>query len=138
MSGLSAFLKENKKKRENIKFAASKNFIGEKGEPIEWEIRPLKSKEADTIRNDCTSIGQKGKNVAVDSSKFSRMVAAKCTVFPNLNDKDLQDSYGVMDAESLIQELLDEDGEYQAYCKVVLEGSGYEKSDAELVEEAKN
>ena len=64
-------------------------------------------------------------------------MAAACTVFPNLNDAELQDSYGVMGAEELITEMLDKDGEFQAYVKKCLEVSGYENN-AELVEEAKN
>lgn len=136
MSELKAFLKQNKKTTGTIKIVASENFIGEDGKPMEWEVRPLKSKEADEIRAQCTTM--KGKKPVVDSAKFNRMVAAKCTVFPNLNDKELQDSYGVLGAEELIQELLDTDGEYQMYCKKVLELSGYDKSDAELIDEAKN
>lgn len=138
MSGLNAFFKKNKKEKEIVKYAASKDFVDEKGTVIEWEIRPLKSKEADKIRNECTTIEAKGKRVNVDNSKFNRMVAAACTVFPNLNDLELQDSYEVRGAEDLIQEMLDNDGEYQAYCKKILEISGYEMDDNELIKEAKN
>lgn len=138
MSGLNAFFKKNKKEKEIVKYAASKDFVDEKGTVIEWEIRPLKSKEADKIRNECTTIEAKGKRVSVDNGKFNRMVATVCTVFPNLNDPELQDSYGVLGAEDLIQEMLDNDGEYQAYCKKILEISGYEMDDNELIKEAKN
>ncbi len=138
MSALSVFLKQNKKEKSNIKYVASESFIDVDGKLVEWEIRPLKSKEADFIRNECTEINNKGRKVNVDGAKFNRMLAAKCTVFPNLNDKELQDSYGVMGAEALVQEMLDNDGEYQNYCKRVLEVSGYTESDEELVEEAKN
>jgi hypothetical protein len=138
MGALSVFLKQNKKEKGNVKFAASSDFADEKGKPVEWEIRPLKSREADHIRNECTQVNNKGRKINVDGNRFNLMVAAKCTIFPNLNDKDLQDSYGVMGAEALLQELLDNDGDYQAYCKKVLEVSGYAESDEELVEEAKN
>ncbi|MBA4688701.1 MAG: hypothetical protein H2184_16290 [Candidatus Galacturonibacter soehngenii] len=136
MSQFNAFLKQNKVQRKNIQFAASVNFKDENGAPILWEIRPLRTKEADYIRSECTTI--KNKKVDVDNAKFNRMIAAKCTVFPNLNDKELQDSYGVMGAEDLIVEMLDNDGEYQLYCQKILEISGYNKNDAQLVEEAKN
>jgi hypothetical protein len=138
MSQFKAFLKQNKEVKENIKIAASESFKDENGNIVEWEIRPLKTKEADYIRNECTSINQKGKKVDVDNAKFNRMIAAKCTVFPNLNDKELQDSYGVMSGDQLIVEMLDNDGEYQAYCQKILEISGYNKTDSQLVEEAKN
>lgn len=134
---LAAFLKQNKVEVGNIKFAASQSFLDEKGNPIEWTLRPMTSKAAESIRKACQSYGRGGK-VIVDSSKFNRMVAAYCTVEPNLNDAELQDSYGVMGAEDLIVEMLDNDGEYQAYVKKCMEISGYNQNDAELVEEAKN
>ncbi|MFA9376227.1 MAG: hypothetical protein ACERKZ_05660 [Lachnotalea sp.] len=138
MSEFKAFLKQNKEIKENVNVAASESFKDEKGNLIEWEIRALKTKEADAIRTECTSINQKGKKIDVDNAKFNRLIAAKCTVFPNLNDKELQDSYGVMSADQLIVEMLDNDGEYQSYCQKILEISGYNKTDSQLVEEAKN
>lgn len=137
MAALAAFLKQNKKVSENIKFAASKNFVDENGNPIEWTLRPMTSKAAENIRKECQSFGKGGK-VSVDSAKFNRMVASYCTVEPNLHDAELQDSYGVMGAEDLIIEMLDNDGEYQAYVKKCMEISGYNQTDMELVDEAKN
>ena len=137
MSGLKAFLKQNKVEKENVKFAASKAFLDEDGKPIEWEIKPIKSRVAENIRAQCNKV-VKGNKVQTDNAKFNRLFVAECTVFPNLNDAELQDSYGVMSAEELIQEMLDNDGEYQAYVKKCLEVSGYNMSDAELVETAKN
>jgi len=107
MSNLSAFLKQNRKEVKNVKFVASERFVDENGNPIEWEIKPISSKKADMIREECTT--QKGKNFKVDSKKFNKLLAVECTVFPNLNDQDIQNSYGVMGAEQLIQELLDVD-----------------------------
>lgn len=137
MAGLEAFLKQNKAKDGTIKFAASEAFKDEKGNPIEWELRPLKTKEAERIRTACSSVGKGGK-VTVDTKKFNRMVAAACTVYPNLNDAQLQDSYGVMGAEELIVEMLDKDGEFQIYTKKCMDISGYDKSESDLVDEAKN
>lgn len=137
MSGLKAFLKQNKKKTENVKVVASRDFTGEDGKPLEWEIRPLKTKEADKIRSITTSIGKDGK-VTPDTAAFNRIVAARCTVFPNLNDTELQDSYGVMGAEELIQEMLDKDGDYQKYIKEILKISGFETTDAQLTKDVKN
>lgn len=134
---LAAFLKQNKKETGNIKFAASQSFLDDEGKPIEWTLRPMTSKAAENIRKSCQNYGKGGK-VVVDSARFNRMVAAYCTVEPNLNDAELQDSYGVMGAEDLIVEMLDNDGEYQAYVKKCMEISGYNQNDAELVEEAKN
>lgn len=136
MSNLSAFLKQNKKSKENVKYVASERFLDENGKAMEWEIKPISSKKADLIREECSV--QKGKNFKVDTKKFNKLIAVECTVFPDLNDKELQDSYGVMGAEQLIQELLDVDGEYQSYINKILEVCGYTKSEEELVEDAKN
>lgn len=137
MSGFEAFLKQNKKQDETMKLAASMSFVDKNGKPLEWEIRPLKSKEAASIRKLTNRIG-KGGRVDVDNETFNRMAAAKATVFPDLNDKELQDSYGVMCAEDLIVEMLDKDGEFQEYVKNVMALSGYNITDTELVKEAKN
>ena len=37
-----------------------------------------------------------------DANAYLAKVAVRCTVFPNLNDAELQQSYGVMGAEQLI------------------------------------
>lgn len=134
---LTAFLKQNKKNTDTIKYIASDAFVDEEGNALEWQLRPLKSKEAERIRHVCNNIKKNG-SVDVDTARFNRMVAVTCTVYPNLNDAELQDSYGVMGAEELITEMLDNDGDYQRYIKKCLEISGYNKTDAELVEEAKN
>lgn len=137
MSGFSAFLKENKKESSTRKIIASTAFLDEKGRPVEWEIRPLKSKELDHLRKECSTV-KKGGEVEVDTRKFNAMVAARCTVYPNLNDKELQDSYGVMGAESLITEMLDVAGDYNNYVAAIMKCSNLDKSERDLVEEAKN
>lgn len=138
MSNLSSFLKQNRKDDKVIKYVASNSFVDEKGKPIAWEIRPLKSKDIESIRDASTKIVKNGKEVKFDNSKFNRMIAVACTVYPDLTNKELQDSYGVMDAEQLILELLDKAGEYQAYINKIFDISGYDKDMNELVEEAKN
>lgn len=130
------FLKEHKIEEGNVKYAASVSFRDEDGKPIEWELKPLKTREAENIRAQCNEV--KGGKVKTDTAKFNRMVAAACTVYPNLKSSELQDSYGVMGAENLITEMLDNDGEYQRYVQKCLEVSRYNKSDMDLVDEAKN
>ena len=41
MSDFSAFMAQNKIKRENVKFVASKGFVDKDGKPIEWELRQI-------------------------------------------------------------------------------------------------
>lgn len=134
---LEAFLKQNKKEQKTTLYPASESFVDENGRPMMWKLRPLGTLEAENIRKQCQQYG-KGGIVKVDTARFNREIAVKCTVEPNLNDKQLQDSYGVMGAEDLIAEMLDKDGEYQAYVKKCMEISGYKESEADLVDEVKN
>ena len=82
--------------------------------------------------------GKKGQFVAeVDADLYMGKLAAKCTVFPDLNDKDLQDSYGVMGAEELLDAML-LPGEKDALGAKAQEINGYDAEADEQVEEAKN
>ena len=142
MSGLSAFLYQNAKQDENIKYAPSKRFLDEKQKPIEWEIASVSSDEDEAIRKACTRKAQvPGKKnqylPETDFELYLGKLAARCTVFPNLTDKELQDSYGVMGADALLKKML-KPGEYQDYLKKVQEVNGFDSTMEDLVEEAKN
>ena len=66
---------------------------------------------------------------------FAKLAAA-CTVYPNLNDAELQDSYGTKCAEELISAMLTP-GEYTNYTEKLFDICGFgDKLD--LVEQAKN
>lgn len=139
MSGMNAFLRQNKKnEKENVFFAASQSFVDENGEAIKWEIKALSSKRAQQIRQECNKILKNGRTIVVDQALWQRMMAAECTVFPNLRDAELQDSYGVSEPYDLIVEMLDDDAEFQAYCQKCAEVCGYNKTDVDLVDEVKN
>ena len=119
--GLSAFLAQNAVKPENIRFAASRRFVDEDGKPMLWELRPLMSEEDEALRR-----------------RFTRMVQVpgKSSQFPNLNDKGLQDSYGVMGAEALLKAMLTS-GESANYFQKAQEVCGFTPIE-ELTEQAKN
>ena len=139
--GLSAFLAQNAVKPENIRFAASRRFVDEDGKPMLWELRPLMSEEDEALRRRFTRMVQvPGKSSQFrqefDSNGYLAAMAAGCTVFPNLNDKGLQDSYGVKCAEELISAMLTP-GEYTNYTEKLFDICGF--GDApDLVEQAKN
>ena len=50
---LSAFLAENAVPVENLKFVASKRFLGEDGNPIPWEIKTITGTEDEALRKSC-------------------------------------------------------------------------------------
>ncbi|MEK3993714.1 phage portal protein [Psychrobacillus sp. FSL K6-2365] len=142
MSNLTAFLAQNAIKVENIKYIASKRFVNEDGKPIEWEIASITSDEDELLRKTCTKrVPVPGKrNMYVPETDFNAYVtklAVKCTIYPNLNDKEVQDSYNVMGAEQLLKIMLTP-GEYADYANKVQEVNGFNIPLEDAVEEAKN
>ena len=137
---LSAFLSQNAKKPENVKYVASKRFE-EDGKPIEWEISPITAAENVKIRKDCMRMvpvaGKRGQYTQeLDSNGYQLKVAVRCTAFPDLNDTDLQNSYNAMNAEQLLVAMLTP-AEFEDYSRKVFEANGFQTDD-EIVEEAKN
>ncbi len=143
MSDFSRFMKKNKITRENTTFSATKSLVDEKGNPLQWIIKPLSTKENDNIRDTCMiDVPVKGKpnmyRPKLDTSKYIAKMLCACIVEPNLYDKELQDSYGVMTPEELLKEMIDDPGEYQDFASFVQDYNGFNTSFEEKVEEAKN
>lgn len=141
---LSAFLKENKVNlRENTTFPVTKSFCDAEGEPLAWVIRPLSTDTIENIRTQCTrEVPVKGKanvyRATVDSSQYISELLAASVVEPNLHSAELQDSYGVKTAATLLRQLVDVPGEYTAFMEYVQELNGLDKSQQEEIDEAKN
>ena len=138
---LSAFMRPNVVEIKNACFAPSPRFVGEDGKPVEWEIRCISADEYAKIRSDCfiqERVPGKKNQVTqrLDIYAFQTRVAARCTVFPDLKDAALQDSWGVTKPEDLVGAMLI-GGEFEDYIKEVLRVNGF-KDETELVDEAKN
>lgn len=138
---LSAFLAQNAVQIENTKMVVSKRFV-ENGKPIEWEIRALDAGEDEDIRKGATRRmlvpGKRNQyQPETDINLYLARMAAACTVFPNLMDAELQDSYKVKTPEDLLRKMLTS-GEYAEYLQTVQSLNGYDVTTEELVEEAKN
>ena len=141
MSDFAAFMAGNASKDENVKYVASKRFTV-KGKPVEWEIRAIDSDMDEAIRKECTKrvpiVGKRGQyNQETDTDKYVGRMCVACTVYPDLNDAELQDSWGVKSADALLKRML-LPGEYTEYKAKVMEVNGYDMSMEELVDEAKN
>lgn len=107
-------------------------------EPI--ELRPLSAGEADKINERCfvNKPGLKGKQERVfDVVKYNRSVCVASIVYPDLNDVELQESYGVRGAENLYSEMFLL-GEATLILEKVTEISGLDTSINDDIEEAKN
>ena len=130
-------------KRKNEFYAPTASLTDENGEPLNWEFKPLASKDNERIRDECTvDVQITGKpnmyRQRLNTSQYLVKLIAACVVTPNLYDKELQDSYGVKKPEDLIYEMVDESGEYQELCVWVQEYQGFTKTLDEKVDEVKN
>ena len=74
----------------------------------------------------------------VNTAKYLAQVIVAATVFPDLYDSELQDSYGVKTPEDLLYALVDDAGEYQQFGIWMQKYQGFTKSFDEKVDEAKN
>lgn len=138
---LSAFMAQNAKKVDNVHFVASNRFVDENGEAIPWEICGITAAENTALRKSCMRTipvpGRKGQfTQEFDANAYLTKVSVRCTVFPNLHDADLQNSYGVMGAEQLIAAMLTP-AEFEDYSTRVLETNGFQSGE-DILEEAKN
>lgn len=142
MMGLSAFLAKNAIKVDNVKHVVSTRFVDENKNPIAWEIKAITGSEDENLRKACAKrvpIPGKKKQYQkeTDIELYLGKLAVACTVFPNLNDAELQNSYGVMGAETLLKTML-LPGEYADYLTKVQEVCGFETTLQDEVDEAKN
>lgn len=142
MSNFSAFMKKNKIKKENVKYAVTKSLTDENGKPLEWEIKAISTKEAEKIRDACTiEVPVKGKpgmfRPKFDSVEYTAKLNVAAIVYPDLYNAELQDSYGVKTPEDLLKEMVDSPSEYMDLCTFVQNHSGFETLQ-EKVDTAKN
>lgn len=158
MSNLTAFLAQNAIKVEVEEHVVSERFvtpvlddnnkqvIDKNGkpltEPVKWKVGAVPSDEDEIIRKQYTRRlpvpGKKNMFQPVtDFDAYAATLAVKCTIYPDLNNKELQDSYKVMDAESLLKRML-LPGEYAEYLKFVQNKNRFDVGMEEVVEEAKN
>lgn len=116
MGNLSAFMRPEILERKPVKYVASKAFVDENGAPVEWELLAPTQKEADAIMESCTRripVNRARTQFTQETDRtlyLCRLVAAS-VVYPNLNDAELQNYYGVQCAEDLVRTMLSQ-GEY--------------------------
>jgi hypothetical protein len=143
MSKFSRFMKQNKIAKENTTFAATKSLVDENGEALLWTIKPLTTRENDDIRDACMVdvpvVGKPGMyRPRLKTSEYIAKMICACVVEPNLYDKDLQDSYGVMTPEELLREMVDDPGEYNDLATFVQNYNGFDATIEDKIDEAKN
>ena len=143
MSKFSLFLKANKTIRENERYAPTKSMVDENGKHLEWEFQHISSKENEELRESCTiEVQVKGKpnlfRPKLNTSQYLAKMIVASTVYPDLYNKELQDSYGVMTPEDLVFQMVDDPGEYNQLGEWLQKFQGFTKSFEEKVNEGKN
>lgn len=142
MSDFSMFMSGNALPPEGIEYVASQRFVDPKTKkPMAWKLAPISSDMDEMIRKESTKMtrGKRGQTTTeLDTDKYINKMCAASTVYPNLNDAELQDSYGVKDSVSLLKKMLYVPGELTMYKEKVMEVNGFDTTMEELVEEAKN
>ena len=86
-------MKQNKQIRQNVKYPAVSSLRDESGNPLQWEFRPVTSKENDFIRDECTyEIPIAGKpnmyRPKLNASLYLRKLIAASVVYPDLYDTE--------------------------------------------------
>lgn len=135
-----AFLKTNKIEKQNEFIPVSESFKDEDGNTILWEVRQLSNDEMKHIKKTCVKQNRDKKgNVTVetDTDKMLCLMAATSTVYPDLKNAQLQNSYGVLGECALLEAMLSA-GELMAYEQEVNRINGFDISFDDKVEEAKN
>lgn len=140
MKDLKFFLKQNVVKKENEEVEVSKRFKDDEGNLVKFEIKAISNDLDDQLRKDNTYQKKVAKGIykpELDSTKYMKDVVTRCLVYPDLNNKDLQDSYEAMDAAELIDKML-LPGEYNALLSKVQEINGWNVDIDEIKDEVKN
>lgn len=137
---LSSFFRENAIKTEEVKYVVSTRFVDKNKKPVEWILKPVSSQTDEDLRKQATitkknTSGQS--QLELDVNKYIGLLAVACTIYPNLNDANLQNSYAVMGADSLLKKML-LPGEYANYLLKVQEICGFDQKIDNMIKQAKN
>lgn len=140
MKDLKFFLKQNTIPVENQEVEVSKRFKDDAGNTVKFEIKSISNEMDDALRKQNTRQVKKAKGVIVpelDQQKYFVDLVLKSLVYPDLDDKELQDSWGVMDSRELINAML-LPGEYTALLQEVQKINGWDINIEDIKEEVKN
>ena len=132
---LTAFLKDNvADPYEEVEFIVSDRFKDENG-VIAWKLRAMSPDNALLATDSATVVT--GKHSDFKTSVYFKNVVAETVVYPNLRDKELQDSYGVMEPAQLLNKMLNS-AEFNKLLTKCLQINGLDKNFDDLKTEVKN
>lgn len=143
MSKFSRFMKQNKIKKGNEKYAPTTSMVDDNGKPLCWEFQHLTTQQNEELRDKCTIdkpiTGKPNmfRQKLLTSQYLVKMICAS-TVYPDLFNAELQDSYGVKTPEELVYAMIDDPGEYSKLTVWIQKFNGFDETLDEKVDEAKN
>lgn len=130
---LNQLMKENVKEPDYVEYQPSKRLVDENGEPQTWLLRPLSTKEYDKVTARHTQKIRNKMGKVVDEYVDNEAVVADLTleslVEPSKEDlqqKELQDSWGVFNPTDLLKAILNLPGEYADLLMKVQEIAGFD------------
>lgn len=138
---LEDFMKPDNFEMPSIYYEASRRFISSRShQPVKWKIQAIDTVHRDQLLKACKKKIQdpatRNIQIVTDSNKFTLHMILACVKVPNLNSKQLQDSWKVREAESLIRTMLTP-GEYDELGKTVMELNGYDVDATKSDEDAR-
>ena len=132
---LTAFLKDNVANPfQEVEFIVSDRFKDDEG-PVAWKLRAMSPDNALLASDKATVVS--GKHSDFRTSIYFKNVVTETVVYPNLRDKELQDSYGVVDPGQLLNKMLNS-AEFSKLLEKCLEINGLNKNFEDLKTEVKN
>ena len=149
---LERLMKENVEKMENVEYCPSERHKDENGNPQVWILRPLTTKEVDAIterhtkREDKVEFNSRGKrrvrkDIEIKSMELADEMVLESLVDPSradLQNAQLQDSWGVMNELDLLKAILSVPGEYTDLREEVQRLAGFDiDATDELIDETK-
>lgn len=143
MANLTKFMKANKIIKEDEWFAVTDSLLDENGEPLKWRLRHITSDEFLKLRKKASYqeqiTGKPGQYVdRIDEEKLTKLTMCAAVVEPDLNNAELQDSYGVKTPEDLIGQMVDDPGENARLSLKITKMSGLDRDFSDIINDAKN
>lgn len=140
-NNMRAFYRESVEENKSVFYPASKRFKDKNGDPIMWELRVLgydemkkiTKRHTNNIPNKLTGRTEK----RTDEEAMAIEMALASVIYPDLNDSDLQDDWGVIGNEALLKAMLNP-GEIVDLVHAVQSAAGYETDMADKIKKVKN
>ncbi|MGG3281723.1 phage tail assembly chaperone [Paenibacillus solani] len=140
MSDFSMFFAGQSSAEITEEFVVSVRFKDADGRPVPWKLRSITEEENQECRKAATR-KVKGKNGVftpeIDPNDYMAKLMVSSVIFPDLKNSELQKSYSVLGAESLLRKML-LPGEFAALGEQVQALNGFDRDMNELVDEVKN